>query len=166
MEYELLGLLVDAVTEKYFYKSKNIYEFGCGIGHNLLRIRRLCVDSVLHGLDWSKASQKILKQISEQTLDDKLFGYNFDYFNPGYEMSIAPDSAVIAIASLEQTGTDDVKFINYLTSSKPGLVIHIEPIGELLDPADLVDNLSIKYFKKRNYLKGLLNYLRILATEE
>ena len=89
---------------------------------------------------------------------------NFDYFNPKLELVLSENSAVITIASLEQTGENFKEYIKYLLSQKCGLVIHIEPIGELLDDNDQIDNLSIKYFKKRNYLHGLLDHLRILEA--
>jgi hypothetical protein len=42
---------------------------------------------------------------------------------------------------------------------KPKICINIEPISELLDENNFFDNLSIKYFKKRNYLNGYLDFL-------
>jgi hypothetical protein len=41
----------------------------------------------------------------------------------------------------------------------------MEPIDELLDKDILVDNLSIKYFRKRNYLNGFLPYLESLEEK-
>ena len=70
------------------------------------------------------------------------------------------------MASLEQTGEEFEKFLDFLVQAKPNLVIHIEPIEELLDENNLLDLLSIKYFRKRHYLKGLLSYLRMLESRK
>ena len=51
----------------------------------------------------------------------------------------------------------------YLYCKKPRYVIHIEPINELLNPeSSLLDYLSVSYAKKRNYLNGYLDYLRVM----
>jgi len=39
LEYDLLGLILEYITDTYLLDKKTIYEFGCGTGHNLLRIR-------------------------------------------------------------------------------------------------------------------------------
>ena len=44
------------------------------------------------------------------------------------------------------------------------LVVHVEPIGELLDQNNLMDYLSLEYFKKRNYLSGYLTRLQELES--
>jgi len=41
-------------------------------------------------------------------------------------------------------------------AQKPAMCIHVEPIAELLNENVLLDNLSCKYFRKRNYLHGFL----------
>ena len=53
-------------------------------------------------------------------------------------------------------------FIDFLLEKKPEICLHIEPIAELLNEENLVDYLSILYFKKRNYLSGFLLKLREL----
>ena len=49
-----------------------------------------------------------------------------------------------------------------MLEKKPGICVHLEPIDELLDDNNLIDDLSIKYFRKRNYLKNYLPYLENL----
>lgn len=153
-ERDMLYSIIDSVAKKYLSNSKDIYEFGCGTGHNLLRIKKTNKKANLCGLDWAKSSQKILKKLGIQ-------GYNFDFFHPS-DLKLADNSAVVTVAALEQVGTRYKKFVKYLLKNKPSIVIHIEPIEELLDPNNLLDNLSIKYFHKRHYLNGYLTYLRKL----
>jgi hypothetical protein len=165
MEYNMLGLIVNFITDSYLDSFTNIYEFGCGTGHNLLRIRNRLPEVNLIGLDWAKSSQALIRQIASDTSDPRFTGENFDYFKPNRDLKIKDNSAVITVASLEQTGSKFSDFIDYLVKQKPSLVIHIEPMWEPLDDTNLLDYLSIKYFKKRNYLNGLQKYIEHLEKQ-
>jgi len=165
MEYNFFGILLDWVFEKYITNVDSVYEFGCGTGHNLLRIRDSFPKVKLYGLDWTSASQKVIDLIVKETKDTNFFSKKFDYFNPDKNYSLNKNSMVLTIASLEQTGSDFRSFIDYLVSEKPSIVVHIEPIHEVLDENNILDNLSIKYFKKRNYLDGLVSYVRDLESK-
>lgn len=158
-EENSLSIIQDWLFDKYLRKAKNIYEFGCGTGHNLLRIRNVNQNANLWGLDWTNSSQKLVDKI-KNNLDKNIYSHNFDFFKPDNSFMLSKGAIVITIASLEQTGKNFELFINYLLKNKPKLVIHIEPIYELLDKNNLLDYLSLKYFQKRNYLWGLLNYLQ------
>jgi SAM-dependent methyltransferase len=160
MEYNLLSLILEYLIEQYISENDSIYEFGCGTGHNLLRIRKVFQKIYLHGLDWATASQSIIGKIAEETHDSLLEASNFDFFVPNKDLKLRSEAVVLTIASLEQTGSDFKDFIDYLIDQKPRLVLHIEPMWEPLDPSKLLDNLSIRYFKKRNYLDGLICYLQ------
>ncbi len=155
-EQNMLYIILDYVTDKYLRGIDNIYEFGCGTGHNLKRISGM-LKTKLHGLDWTKSSQKILKRNGITT-------GHFDFFHP--RGTLKKDSGVLTVAALEQTGKDFKKFVDYLIKQKPTICVHIEPIEELLDQNSLLDNLSLRYFKKRNYLSGFLTYLRQLEEEK
>ena len=158
-ERQMLYSIVDGLAKKYLSKAADIYEFGCGTGHNLLRIRKINPTANLYGLDWVKSSQKIVNGMGMKS-------YKFDYFNPNYKIKLSPNSAVYTVASLEQTGTNYKKFVEYILKNKPSIVVHIEPIPELLNPKKLVDYLSIKYMEKRKYLSGYLDYLRGLEKKK
>jgi hypothetical protein len=165
MEYEILGLLLDWLFELHLSDQNFMYEFGCGTGHNLLRAREQFQDLELCGLDWAKSSQELINKIAFDTQDRKLSSHHFDYFNPDNSILLESGSAVFTIASLEQTGEKFVEFIDYLIRNKPSIVVHVEPIGEMLDPNNLLDNLSVRYFQKRGYLKGLKDHLEILQDK-
>ncbi len=149
-EINLLSILQYWIFEKYLKTSPVIYEFGCGTGHNLLRLREINPTATLWGLDWVKSSQKIVRGMAEVLGDKNLKAYQFDYFNPDPSFKLDPTGAVFTFASLEQTGNKYKKFIDYLLKNKPALCVHIEPTGETLDEKNLLDYLSIKYFEKRN----------------
>ena len=164
-EFNMTSMLTYYVTDKYLRSQKNLYEFGCGPGHNLLKLREVNSKANIYGLDWVKSSQKSVKEIAKRQMDKQLFVKQFDYFNPDYSFKLASDGAIFTFASLEQTGENYKKFISYLLKNKPEVCVHIEPIAELLDAKRLPDYLSIKYFEKRKYIKGFLDYLRKLEKD-
>ncbi len=154
-EQNMLYSIVRELGYKYLTKAKDIYEFGCGTGHNLLEIQKINKTAKLHGFDWTKSSNAIVKKLG---FDSK----NFDFFEPDFSIGLQPDSAVYTVAALEQVGTRFEQFLKYLLRNKPSVVVHIEPIPELLDKNNLLDYLSIKYMEKRKYLTGYLDTLRIM----
>lgn len=164
-EYQSLGVILDWLFDKYFRDVDYIYEFGCGPAYNLLRARKVNKDAQLWGLDWANSSQGIIKKIVENGIDSHIKGHNFDYFNPDLNFSVKENSVVYTVASLEQVGDKWTKFIDYIIDKKPKLCIHVEPIAEMLDEDILIDNLSIRYFKKRGYLEGFLDGLKKLESE-
>lgn len=159
-------IILDYVFDKYLRKVKNIYDFGCGTGFILLKTREVNPSANLFGLDWTKSSQKIIKKITNSNLANNIKGYNFNFFKPNNKIKLLKNSAIYTIAALEQVGSNYKPFVSYLLKNKPDVCIHVEPIAELLDENRLIDNLSIKYFKKRNYLNGYLNYLRKLEKDK
>ena len=165
-ERESLYVILLYLADKYLRANKEILEFGCGTGHNLLQVRSVNSSAKLVGLDWAKSSQKIIETMRSEGVDNNIYGVNFDYFNPDYDINFNNNCSVLTIASLEQVGQNWKAFLNYLLKKKPGLCIHIEPIAELLNEDILLDFLSIEYFKRRNYLSGFLSYLRTLALEK
>jgi hypothetical protein len=165
-DYKLHIILVDAILHKFVGTNySSLYEFGCGPAYHLLRFGKFNPEVNLIGLDWATASQDIIKEINDLGINNKITGYNFDYFKPDYNINIAPNSAIFTCASLEQIGENYKEFVDYLISKQPNLCIHFEPSSELLNENSLVDKLSILYFNKRKYLKGYLTYLKQLEQE-
>lgn len=161
LEYKLHICLVDSILQHYIGENKNVFEFGCGSAHHLLRLNNFNNDLNLTGCDWATSSQKIIKQINEN-LNTNINGHRFDFFNPDYSIEIQEKSAVYTLAALEQVGDKFKSFVDFLLDKKPSVCIHMEPIDELLDSNNLIDKLSILYFRKRNYLNGFLPYLEEL----
>ncbi len=165
-EKNTLSVIIEWLADKYMKSANHIYEFGCGTGHHLLKIREYNKKAELYGLDWAKSSQKIINQIVKNGFDKNIKAHRFDFFHPDKNFKINKNSVIYTVAALEQTGNNYKKFINYLLSNKPDLCINIEPISELLDEANLLDYLSIRYFEKRNYLKGFYNHLKNLENNK
>lgn len=164
-ERNIFYVVVDYVFDKYLREFENIYEFGCGTGQNLLKAREVNPSANLYGLDWAKSSQKIIEKMISINLVKNIKGINFDLFKPDKKIKILDNSAVYTLGSLEQVGHDYKAFISYLLKNKPAICINIEPIAEVLDANKLIDNLAIKYFRKRNYLNGYLDYLKKLEKQ-
>lgn len=166
-DYKVLKIITYYVFEKYLLKKKNIVEFGCGTGHNLISLIDLNKKANLFGLDWSKSSQKILKLLSKKY--NQISGYHFDYFNPklNKNLSFTKNSwSCFTVASLEQIGDKFIKFVNFLKKQKPEIIINIEPINELMNQNLLLDYLSVKYSKNRNYLNNYYKYLKKLEKRK
>ena len=164
-EYHSLAVIQDWLFDLYLRDAETVYEFGCGTGHNLFRVRSVNPNATLYGLDWSTSSQLLLSNIHDSGLDTRIAGRRFDMFHPDRRIRLEPGACIYTVASLEQLGEQFAPFLDFLLNQPVQLCIHIEPIGELLDPNNLLDNLSLEYFKMRNYLSGFLNHLRRLETK-
>lgn len=164
-ECHSLAIIIDWLFDKYVRDVSAVYEFGCGTGHNLLRVRGVNKYASLCGLDWAEASQNIIERLALHKIDHNIKAKRFDYFNPDDSFNLEQDSIVYTVASLEQVGARWKSYIEYILRKRPKLCIHIEPVAELLDQTQFIDYLSIEYFKKRNYLDGFLDGLRQLEKE-
>jgi hypothetical protein len=164
LEYFAFAAVQRYVFSKYIPTIEHVYEFGCGTGHNLLRISEANqkLRSIV-GLDWVNSTLDNIDNIQKFLLN--VSGEKFNMFEPDFSYRLNENSAVCTIASMEQLGSNFQKFFHYLLSNKPRYVIHIEPINELLDPeSNLLDYLSVSYARKRNYLNAYLDYLRIMES--
>jgi len=163
LDYKLHICLVDSILNNYVIDENNVFEFGCGPGYHLLRLSSYKKVN-LYGLDWTSASQKIINDINKK-FETSINSANFDFFNPNYDIDVPKGSVFYTVAALEQVGENFKKFVDFILSKKPELVINMEPIDELLDDTKIIDFLSIKYFRKRNYLKNYLPYLEDLEKQ-
>jgi len=170
-DFKFHSFVVDSIVKKYgadLIKNSGplfkICEFGCGTGYHLFRIAKFFPETNLVGLDWSQSSQRLISEVSSFS-NAKVSGRNFNYFAPDESFEIN-GNLILTIASLEQIGDKHQMFVDYLLSKNPGLCIHFEPVSEVLSKEDnLLDYLTVKYFEKRNYLKGFLTNLKNLEKE-
>lgn len=153
-DLNMLRAIEARVFTDYLGNHQNVYEFGCGTGHNLLFLRKINPGCALVGLDWANSSQETLSLLNQTLMDEKISGVNFDYFSPNFDFKLKPSSAVFTVASLEQIGDQHGPFIEYLMQNKPAIVVHIEPFKDLLDVQNPLDLISIDYMKQRNYIEG------------
>lgn len=160
-DYKIHICFVDAILRHYIKECTEIYELGCGPAYHLVRLKTFNPNLKLFGSDWAESSQKIIREINE-SLDYDINAFKLDFFNPVYDEKFNEKSLIYTVAALEQIGENYENFINFILDKKPSICVHLEPIDELLDENKLIDSLSIKYFRKRNYLKNYLPYLENL----
>lgn len=161
-DFLINSFFMDSILFKYIENYERVFEFGCGTGYHLFRLNENFPSKQYIGLDWAKLSQEIIQFASNCLGTNNIKGKNFDYYKPDPSINIK-DSLVFTVASLEQVGDQHSLFINYILNNKPALVINFEPITELLNKNILLDDLTIQYIEKRNYLK---NYLTSLISLE
>ena len=161
-EIGIVSLFQYAIFEKYFKNNPNVYEFGAGTGHNLLRLREINDKANLFSMEWAKSGVDLINLVAEHIGDNKLSGRVFDNFNPDQSIVLEKDAAVYTFASLEQLGDGTDSIIDFWIKNKPSIVVNIEPMAEPLDQEDLLQFLSVKYFEKRKYLKDYITKLRAL----
>ena len=163
-DYKIHICFVDAILNYYLKKCENIYEFGCGPAYHLLRFNERNPKTKLCGCDWAPSSQNIIKELNRPNLIGQNFNFYEPFLNePNYKFE--RHTGIYTVAALEQVGDKFKKFVDYLIYTKPDVCVHMEPVDELLNPNNLLDYLSIQYFRKRNYLNKFLPYLESLEKE-
>lgn len=160
-QIEMDLLIKRCLFEKYASLSKNIYEFGCGTGYNLVMLGDMYPEKQLFGMDFTDSTVKILDLLKEK-IGYRIEGRRFDFCNPDNNLQIEKGSVVFTFAALEQIGNRASGFIDYLISQGVERVVHLEPILELYDENNLLDFLAKWFHEKRGYLSGLLPYLQEL----
>ena len=165
-EIKLFIIIKLIVFFKHALKFKNIYEFGYGTGRNLLALSKYFKNKNFIGLDYTKASLKILNLISKRKNNIK--GHFFDIVNPSNKFLLKKNSLVLTVGSLEQVGLRYKNFFRYLRNNKPSLAINFETKNELCSNNNFSDYLSRKYIIiiKRNYLRNYLSFLRKKEKEK
>lgn len=159
-ERHMLAALQDWLFDCWLAQAPAVYEFGCGTGHNLGRVRRVNPGARLFGCDWAGSSNRLVAAIGASGLLGQVEPRRFNIFEPDETLRLEPGAAVYTVAALEQVGEGFRPFLDYLLANRPSVCLHIEPVAELLDPARLLDYLSVRYFEKRGYLSGFLDELR------
>jgi len=158
-----------SIFREWFFKTylkdvDNIYEFGCGSGFNLVVLANLFPEKRLFGMDWAAASRDIVNKLAT-VYGWKMEGRLFDFFAPNKDLKIAPNSAVLTIGALEQTGKNFEGFLQYVLDSKPSLCAHVEPICEWYDDKVSVDHAAIRFHQVRKYWEGFPDRLQELERE-
>ena len=164
-DYKIHCLIVDWAIETFLRDVNAIFEFGCGPAYHLLRARNFNPKARLIGLDWTKTSQQIIREIIEKGLEKNIEGRNFNFYKPDYSLEVSPNSGFLTVAALEQVGSNFEDFLQFVLKKKPAVCVHLEPIDEVLDQTHLIDRLSTLYFRKRNYLAGFLPRLKKLQAD-
>jgi hypothetical protein len=73
-------------------------------------------------------------------------------------------AAVLTVHALEQLGTKWQPFLDLLLARRPGICVHIEPLLELYNPSQRLDDLARRYHLKRHYLQRFVPEIEKLAA--
>ncbi len=162
LEYRIHKILSELVFRTHLADLDSVVEFACGTGINLMRIGAIFPAYTLTGCDWAKPSQDILARIATQhRLDLRGRLVNLWTGEGAEPKALAKGrTGVLTVHGLEQIGTGWGPFFRIIEAMRPAIVVHIEPIVELYDPANLLDSLAIRYHRKRKYLDGFLTEIR------
>ena len=165
-ELNSVRILINYITDIYLRNYTQIIELGAGTCHHIMEIsNKLKSNPTFFALDWSETTTSIAKKLKLNNHINSIYSFKFDFFNPKWDDSTEipkeNESVIYSFAALEQVGKDFNDLFNFIKDTiKPKIVIHIEPIAELLPQNQLLSYLSTKYFQKRNYLNGYLSFLR------
>jgi hypothetical protein len=151
--------------KKYFSKVKNIYEFGAGTGHNLLELSKIFPEKNIYGSDFVKTAVDLLKLIAK-TNKINLRAFQFDMSKPNKKIKILKNSGIYTSGAIEQLSGNIYKFINYILSQEPKIIIHVEPVPDFYKKHILVDYLGNFFQSKRKYTNNLLSYLKKLEKNK
>lgn len=161
-ELHALATLQCWLADLFMRGVRHVYEFGAGTGHNLARLQPfLGTDTYLHALDWSQSGLDLISAWSTHSITTQAF----DFFAPDPGVHLEAGSAVMTCAALEQTGDRFGPFIEFLLREKPAVVVHIEPLVELMELNSVLDYLCLRYAMKRGYLRGLVPAVQLLERE-
>lgn len=155
-EPKLYRAIKDRLFRRYLSDCAHVVEIGCGTGLNLLQLRELTPNARLTGADWARPSQELVAMIP------RVQGVRFDMrtLEGQAGLGINLETAVVTLHAMEQLGRDFGALLDFLVGTKPRLVLHLEPIAELYDPAKPFDAAALAYHRKRGYLDGYLTALR------
>jgi hypothetical protein len=156
------------VMRDWFFRTqlKNfdcIYEFGCGSGHNVAELAVMYPEKLIYGFDWVQPSIDIIENMKNK-LNLNVDGARFDFFKPDYSLNIRPNSAVITMGALEQTGLEFRDFFDFLIEKKPSACFHLEPIYEFYDKNILFDYLAARAHEEKNFWRGATTFLKELEN--
>jgi hypothetical protein len=151
--------------KKYFSSVKDVYEFGAGTGHNMVELSKIFPKKNLYASDFVKTSVDLLKLIAKKSKIN-LKAFRFDMSAPNTKFKMLKNSGIYTAGSIEQLSGDIYKFINYILSQKPKIVIHTEPESNFYNKNQLTDYLGYVFHSKRRYTNNLLPYLQKLEKNK
>ena len=92
--------------------------------------------------------------------------FKFNMITPNTNLKFKKNFAVYTSGALEQLSGKIKKFIDFIVSKKPKIVIHVEPAPQFYDTKKLVDFTGDFFQRKRRYTDNLLDYLTLLENKK
>ena len=165
-ELNSVRILINYIADIYLRDFNEIIEIGSGTCHHIIELsKKLKHNPTFYALDWSESTTLIAERLKKKNHIRSIYSFKFDFFNPiwhkGIKLPQENQSVIYSFAALEQIGKEFDNLFNFIKETiKPKIIIHLEPIAELLPQDELLSYLSTKYFYKRNYLNGYYSFLK------
>jgi hypothetical protein len=159
-EFNMIDIYRSWYFSKYLKNIDNIYEFGAGSGHNLIRLSDIFPKKKIYASDFSKNSVKLLKNVSNyKNYNWSCFQFNMKNINK--KIILKENSAIFTSGSIEQLSGNIDNFIKFILKNKPRICIHIEPMPQLFNN-NIEDFLSVQALKKKKYSINFLDKIKKL----
>jgi hypothetical protein len=154
LEYELSVIARLCLFHRYLRDAAYVYELGCGSCINLLLLSQLMPETRLIGFDWTSASSQIADLLGKK-LRKHISGHLLDMLEPDSSVAIQENSAIISIHAFEQLGHKFEAILDFMVRSRPSIVVQYEPVLEFYNEDRLLDELALRYCRKRGILKAI-----------
>jgi hypothetical protein len=161
-------ILLNYITDVWLRHYSHIIELGAGTCHHLNELNQINTNkATYYALDWNASTIEISDLLRENGFIKQLKSFEFDFFKPKWPSDItipaSSETAIYSFAALEQIGENYSSLVDFIINKlRPAMVVNLEPIEEVLPDDELLPSLSKAYFRKRNYLKGYLTYIKEL----
>jgi len=165
-EHLYYRLLRAWIAHRYFANVDEVHEYGAGTGWNLLAMARMFPLKSFRGFDFVATAVDLINLVGATTSLD-IRGDFFDFRRCGDVPSIDKRVGVYTCGALEQTASVIEPFVHWLLAwpVPPGVVVHLEPVPELMSENTLFDYLGRRFLDQRGYSRGLLPCLRQLQQD-
>ncbi len=164
-EYDMIDIFRNWYFNKYFKNIENIYEFGAGSGHNLIRLMNIFPQKKVFASDFSSNSVALLKKISNHK-NYNWECFHFDMKKVNKRTTLKNNSAIYTSGSIEQLSGNVDNFFNFIIKNKPNICIHIEPMPQLFKSNNPEDMLSIIALNKKKYSTNFLEKIYELKKQK
>lgn len=158
-EWKWYRQFLERISDRWLSCSSSIVEIGCGSGHNLAWLRLRYPEKSIFGWDWSLSAAAIADAVCDG-------GCLINMLEPPTAMpNILNTSTVLTVGAMEQTGTGWGPLLDYLLTTKPKRIVHIEPVRDWYDTHNPVDLTAIEAHDARGFWTGYIDALIKLMNE-
>jgi hypothetical protein len=156
--------LLDCVRRR-FPEARSITEFGCGVGRNLLFIKRERPDLDCFGYELCQPGVEVA-QAAAQKFELRVGYSQLDYVKDGAEKYVFPETDIaFTMFSLEQLPRSSETAVRHILDRVRLGSIHMEPVPENY-PRSLRGLLGRIEHRKVDYLSGFDSVVRSLTLKD
>lgn len=156
---------IEATIRERFPGARSITEYGCGVGRNLLALKRRFPEMACYGYELAEAGVEVAREAARKFGVDVEYA-PLDYVKDGPDRYVHPRTDLaLTVFSLEQVPhVSSVAVKNMLDHSNLGS-IHVEPVCENY-PRTYLGFLGRVYTLRVDYLRNFDRVVRALPVRE